>query len=79
MIDIPNGLPRGLPTANHNAKSKIVAFNPLTLAWLNITGTGETANRTFSWVGTPKQFENIRKKEGVTAKYDLVSAHGETK
>ena len=66
----PNG------RSNWFAQFKVVAFNPITGAFLHMSGAGETHERAYAWAGQRKQFDNMKKTLDVD--YELQSAQGKT-
>lgn len=62
--------------ANHLAQFKVVAVNPITQAFLHMSGTGETHKRAYAWSGQRSQFDKLSKTLDVN--YELQSAQGKT-
>ena len=62
--------------SNWFAQFKVVAFNPVTMKYLHMSGAGETTERAFAWVGQRKQFDKLS--ETLDVKYELESAQDKT-
>jgi len=57
---------------NYWAQFKMVAVNPKTGMFLHLSGSGETRDRDYAWVGTRTQFGNISLR--TTLNYELETA-----
>ena len=66
----PNG------RSNYLAQFKVVAINPITGAYLHMSGAGETHERVYAWSGQRSQFDKLR--ETLDVEYDLEPAQGKT-
>ena len=71
MTFINSGTNPNKGLTNHHAQFKVVAVHPLTGMYLHMSGSGETRERTYAWVGTRNQFDNLRQTTDV--EYELHS------
>jgi len=72
MTFINSGTNPNKGLTNYHAQFKVVAVNPLTGAFLHMSGAGETRERAYAWVGTRNQFDSLSKT--ISVDYGLHSA-----
>lgn len=70
MTDIRTGPSHSFGSSNYYAQFKVVAVDPNTEAFLHLSGTGETYERSYAWVGSRRQFDRL--KPSLDKKYNLV-------